>query len=221
MIKACIFDMDGTTVDSIKSIAHYTNETLTKFGYKTIALDRFYNMVGNGAKNLIERALKEVGANFSNFEEIFLNYKTAYNNNPCHLSHSYDGIDQMLAELKNAGIKLGILSNKTDATVQKINKKVFGDLIDDCKGDTETAPLKPNPATLLEMIDRLNAKKDEVLYIGDTDVDIFTAKNAGVKSIGVLWGFRDRKELEDAGADYIVKVPSEITEIALKKFQNN
>lgn len=216
MIKACIFDMDGTTVDSIKSIAYYVNETLLKYGYNTIELDRFNQLVGNGAKNLIQSALKEVGGDLSNFEEIFSTYKTAYNNNPCHLSESYDGITDMLKTLKENGIKLGILSNKTDMTVKKINKSVFGDLIDDCMGDTENKPLKPDPATLLEMIDRLGVKKDEVLYVGDTNVDIFTAKNASVKSIGVLWGFRSEKELEDAGADYIVKSPAEITEIALK-----
>ena len=181
MIKAVIFDMDGTTVDSIKSIAHFVNETLTNYGYNTIPLEKFNYLVGNGAKNLIKRSLEEVGGDMTKFEEIFSTYKTSYDNNPCYLAESYEGILDMLKTLKENKIKLGILSNKTDMTVQKINKAVFGDLIDDCRGDTENAPLKPDPATLLEMIDRLSVKKEEVLYVGDTNVDIFTAKNEKVK----------------------------------------
>lgn len=217
MIKAIIFDMDGTTVDSIKSITHFVNQTMKKFGYDTISVEKCKQLVGHGAKSLIKSALNEVCADFENFDKIFESYRNAYDSNPCYLAESYDGILEMLTQLKDKGIKLGILSNKTDKTVQKINSAVFGTIFDVCQGDIEGVPLKPDPTSLLEMIKGLGIEKDEVLYVGDTNVDIFTAKNAGVLSIGVLWGFRDENELKTAGADYIVKSPAEILSIALDK----
>ena len=182
MIKACIFDMDGTTVDSIKSITYYVNQTLNNFGYSTITVEKCKQIIGSGAKTLIERAISEVGGDMSKFDEIFQSYKAAYNDNSCHLTESYDGIIKMLKTLKSAGIKIGILSNKTDSTVQKINNTIFGTLFDACQGDIEGVPLKPDPKSLLEMMENLGVKQDEVLYVGDTNIDIFTAKNAALCS---------------------------------------
>ena len=210
MIKAVIFDMDGTTVDTITSIAYFANDALKKFGYNEVETEKYYTFVGNGPKSLIEY----VNGDLNKVDEVLNYYLSEYNNNPLYLAKPYDGIVDMLEGLKNKGIKTAIISNKQDEAVKVINKELFGGIIEIAEGTKPDVARKPAPDSLLNTMKALGVEKDEVLFVGDTDVDMITAKNAGVKSIGVLWGFRDEEELLTNGADYIVSHPKEILDIA-------
>ena len=217
MLKLCLFDMDGTLVDTIKSIAYFANNALNKFGLPSIETNRYKVLVGNGAKVLVERMIKEVGGTQEQFEKVLPYYNETYDNDFLYLTEAYDGVCEMLAELKKLGVKTAILSNKPDSTAKKVAEALFEDgLIDLCYGGRDGIALKPDPEGVYAILDELNVDKSEVLYVGDTATDIKTAKNAELTNIGVLWGFRDRAELEGAGADYIISHPSEITNIAKK-----
>ena len=205
--------MDGTTVDTVKTIAYYANNTLSHFGLPAAPVENYNYFAGDGPVKLLERATEYVGGDISNVPEYLEYYKAEYDKNALYLTSLFDGIEDLLKNLKSRGIKTAILSNKQDVAVKKISRELLGDLIDISVGSKKDVPLKPNPASLFEMMDKLGVGKDEVLFVGDTNVDILTAKNAGVKSVGVLWGFRSRDELVSAGADYIVSSPEEMEDI--------
>ncbi len=215
MIKACIFDMDGTVADTLTTIAHFANATLEKFGYPAIDKEEYKLMIGNGAAVLVRRMLERVGAPEEVFEPIKEDYVSAYDRNFMYLTTPYEGILPMLRRLKNAGLKTAIVSNKPDSTTCKISGELFGDLFDCCRGGRAGVPLKPDPQAVLETVKELGVRPEECLYIGDTAVDMETGRRAGIYSIGVLWGFREEKELSEAHADAIVSSPAEIISIAL------
>lgn len=215
MIKLCIFDMDGTTVNSINSIAYYANKALEKFGYAAIPTERFKMLVGNGAATLVERMLREVGGDMSDHAALLGEYNKTYDDGFLYLAEPYDGVCDMLRGLKERGIKTAVLSNKPDSTTKKISEALFGaELIDWCMGAREGVKLKPDPNGIYEIMSHFGVEREECLYIGDTATDMETAKNAAVYSIGVLWGFRGREELESAGAETVIEHPREIIRIA-------
>ncbi len=215
MLKLCIFDMDGTLVDTIKSIAYFANNALNKYGLPSIETQRYKLLVGNGASVLVERMIKEVGGTQEQFEKVFPEYNTTYDNDFLYLTEAYEGVCDMLSELKKLGVKTAILSNKPDVTAKKVSEALFKEgLIDVCYGARDGIALKPDPEGVFAILKEFGVEKNECLYIGDTATDIKTAKNAGLTNIGVLWGFRDRAELEDAVADYIIEKPAEILDIA-------
>ncbi len=215
MLKLCVFDMDGTLVDTIKSIAYFANNALNKYSLPSIETERYKLLVGNGATVLVERMIKEVGGTQEQFEKVLPEYNTTYDNDFLYLTEAYEGVCEMLAELKKLGVKTAILSNKPDSTAKKVSEALFKEgLVDVCYGGRDGIALKPDPEGVFEILKELGVEKNEVLYIGDTATDIKTAKNAGLENIGVLWGFRDRAELEGAGADHIISKPAEIIDIA-------
>lgn len=215
MIKACIFDLDGTVSNTINSITYFANNALKKAGLPIIESDVYKKLVGNGAKVLVERMLKTVGANESYYEEVAFEYNTKYHNDFLYLTEPYEGILDMLKSLKNMGIKVAILSNKPHETAIKVSDALFGDeLVDVCYGGRDGIALKPDPAGVFEIMKELGVSKEECLYIGDTATDMKTGKGSDLYTIGVLWGFRDRDELVDGGADVIIAHPSEIVTIA-------
>lgn len=215
MIKLCIFDMDGTVLNTINTIAHFANNALNKFGFESIETERYKTLVGNGAYTLVKRMMEVAHGTDEDFEKVYEYYNTTYDNDFMYLTGAYEGILEMLDELKAHGIKTAILSNKPDSTAKKVSDEIFGaERIDLCYGAREGKALKPDPESVFEIIDLFGVKKEECLYIGDTATDIQTAKNAELYSIGVLWGFRDEKELKNAGADMIVSKPCEIVKRA-------
>lgn len=216
MIKACIFDMDGTVADTLTTIAYFANATLMKFGYPAIDKEEYKLMIGNGAAVLVHRMMDRVGAPDELFESIREDYVSAYDRNFMYLTTPYDGIIPMLRAFKGAGLMTAIVSNKPDPTTRKISEELFGGLFDCCRGGRAGVPLKPDPQAVLETLDELGVRPEECLYVGDTAVDMETGKRAGIYSIGVLWGFRDEKELREAHADVIVSSPEEILNIALE-----
>ncbi len=215
MIKLCIFDMDGTLVNTINSIAHFANTALDKFGLEPISTEEYKILVGNGSDVLVKRMLAKYGKTTEEFPSLHPYYVNIYDNDFMYLTEPYEGIIDMLKSLKAQGIKTAVLSNKDDSTAKKVSDELFGDeLIDLCLGAREGIPLKPEPDAVLEIMEHFGVSKEECLYIGDTATDIKTAKNAELYSIGVLWGFRDEAELRGAEADVIIADPMKIAEIA-------
>ena len=212
MIKACIFDLDGTLCDTLTTIAHFGNETLKHFSLPEIEVNEYKYMIGNGYKNLVRNTL-----NYLNVytDELFLkaseHYFKAYDKKPLYLTAPYNGILDMLDTLSDKGIKTAVLSNKPDGATKNVVKEILtSHKFSHVQGFIEGVPLKPAPDSLLNIISVLGVSKEECLYIGDTATDIETGKNADVKAVGVLWGFRTEKELKEAGADFIAKTSSDI-----------
>ncbi len=214
MVKLCIFDMDGTLVNTIDTISHFANTALNKFGYDSIPTDAYKLMVGNGSDVLFQRMFAKLGKELDDYKPAHSYYVGIYDNDFMYLTAPYDGVIEMLKELKAMGIQTAILSNKDDSTAKKVADELFENgLIDLCLGAREGVALKPEPDAVFEIMEHFGVSAEECLYIGDTATDIKTAKNAGLYSIGVLWGFRDEAELRSAGADVIIEESREIVDI--------
>lgn len=211
-MKVCIFDLDGTLTDTLEGIAHFANTALIANGLKDFPTERYKLFVGNGRTKLIERILDEQGAlTDANFNKVCMDYDAGYEADPIYKTKAYDGIVELLAELKQRGILLCVCSNKPDNVVQDVVDAVFlRDTFEYVYGIKEGMAVKPDPKCAVDIAKKLGADVKDCVFIGDTNIDIHTAKNAGMTSVGVLWGFRDYAELSEAGADYIVKSPSEI-----------
>ena len=215
MIKLCVFDLDGTLIDSIKDLSISTNYALTKNGFKEQKLEDFPYLVGDGVQVLMERSLgnqyteeaaKLVLADFMEYYGVHYADFTL----PC------EGTTELLGNLIYQGIMLAVLSNKSDPFTKKIVNELFPDVnFPIVLGKREEFPRKPDPSSLAHILQELGIEKDEAIFVGDSDVDIHTAHNAGIKAIGVSWGFRDNPELLAAGADYIVDNPREISSIII------
>lgn len=217
MTKLCIFDLDGTLTNTIPAISHFGNSALLKFGFSEIKQDKYKLLVGNGRDLLIHRMLKEFDADTSeNFEKVGNAYDSAYEADPLYKTAPYDGILELLDRLKSEGIALAVLSNKPDNVAQDVVRLFFGDRFDVIAGQKPNIKVKPDPEGVFMILKELGVSPEECFFIGDTYVDISTGKNAGIESIGVLWGFRGEAELTEAGADYIVSRPAEILDIILK-----
>ncbi len=211
MIKLCIFDLDGTLLDTLPTISHYVNLALKEYDLTQIEQERFKYHVGNGARLLIERSLDDIGADRNEyFDKVFKLYNKEYDKDVNYLTKPYDGIPEMLAELKTMGIETAVLSNKPHFAAVNVVKNLLGELIDSANGAKDDIPLKPSPDGVYEIFREFNVTPEECLYIGDTGVDMQTGKSAGIFSIGVLWGFREEEELIKNGADLIVSNPCEI-----------
>lgn len=215
-MKTVIFDLDGTLLNTIDTIAYYCNSALAKYGFNKVSVDRYKKIVGNGAKLLVERALDETGGwNTADFEAVFKEYNALYDADTLYLTEPYKGILGMLGGLKSEGYQTAVLSNKPDFATNDVVAAIFGeDMFDLVRGAVEGVPLKPAPDAVYDIMSILGATKDKTIFVGDTKVDIETGKNAGLFSIGVLWGFRDEAELSKAGADVIIDNPADIIRIA-------
>ncbi len=222
MIKACIFDMDGTILNTITAITHYVNMTLLHFGIDTISEDEAKIFVGDGAKKLIERTLSAKGESEPELLKRVLDYyNESYDKAPLYLTEPYSGIPELIDALHKDGIRLAILSNKPDFVTRPIGEHFFGNKMDFIRGAVEGVPLKPSPEALYSLMDDMGVMPCECAYIGDTSVDMKTGKAADVAlTIGVIWGFRSLRELQLSGADVIVSEPYEIAE-QIRKINKN
>ncbi len=217
MIKACIFDMDGTVANTINSIAYFANNALNKAGLESIDTEKYKILVGDGAKVLVERMLDTVGASRDYYDEVANEYNGKYNADFLYLTEPYEGIVDTMLKLKEMGIKVTIFSNKPHETALKVADALFPEgSVDICYGAREGVALKPDPQGVYDILRDLGINKEECLYIGDTATDMKTGKGADLYTIGVLWGFRGREELENGGADVIISHPSEIIDIVNK-----
>ncbi|CDD55401.1 MAG TPA: HAD family hydrolase [Bacteroides sp.] len=213
--KACIFDLDGTTTDSVGAIAHTANLVLEKYGLPAQPEEAYKHFAGDGQFELIKRALRAAGdTKLEYYDAVMADYIEEFRTGCTYNVVPYDGILPMLEELKRMGIKTATLSNKRHDNVIHVVETVFGDgLFDVVMGQSDDIPKKPAPDGVYKILDKLGVDVSQCLYIGDTNTDIFTGKNAGADTVGVTWGFRGREELEEAGAVYIVDSPEQILEI--------
>lgn len=211
-MKACIFDLDGTLTNTLESMTYSVNLTLEEMGLSKITKDQCRLFVGNGARVLMEKSLKAAGdTDASRIEEGMEIYGRIFDRNCTYHVTPYEGIPEMLKALKDKGIQLAVLSNKPDRQTVKVVKAIFGEeLFDYAQGQKEGIRRKPEPDGVWYLMEQMHVSKEECLYIGDSEVDAATGRNAGLKMIGVLWGFRDRKTLETAGADDLIDRPDEL-----------
>ena len=211
-MKACIFDLDGTLTNTLESMTYSVNLTLEEMGLSKITKDQCRLFVGNGARVLMEKSLKAAGdKDASRIEEGMEIYGRIFDQNCTYHVTPYEGIPEMLKALKDKGIQLAVLSNKPDRQTVKVVKAIFGEeLFDYAQGQKEGIRRKPEPDGVWYLMEQMHVSKEECLYIGDSEVDAATGRNAGLKTIGVLWGFRDRKTLETAGVDDLIDRPDEL-----------
>lgn len=212
MIKACIFDMDGTLANTIDTIAYFGNMALKEYDLPTIKTERYKYLVGNGYIKLIENMFAELGISDDElFEKVANTYDISYNEDYMFKTTAYDGIIDMLKALKNGGYKIGVVSNKPHYVLVNVVEKLFAGIeFDGVMGGNAGYPLKPAPDMVNKLLEKFECKPHECAYFGDTKTDMETGLNANVNTTGVLWGFRKIDELKDNGAQYIISHPSEI-----------
>ena len=210
--KAAIFDLDGTLIDSLADLADSANEMLADFGFPQHDLDKYRYFVGNGSRKLIERCLPaEKAADSAFVDEALAKYKLCYDRNLTHKTVCYEGIMDMLTALQAKHIPLGICTNKHQSAADVIVDKLFPkDMFVSVIGDCKDMPRKPDPKKVLLIAAKMGVKPAEVAYFGDTSVDMDTAKNAGMLSIGVTWGFRPKEELVEHGAKILLDTPMDL-----------
>ncbi len=210
-IKCAVFDLDGTLLNTIKTINYYLNFSLGAHGFESLSEDDTMKLVGDGAVKLIERALKMVNADPKAFNSVYKTYNEAYNSSPYYLTDPYEGIAEMILCLRQQGTRLAVLSNKPDFAVKAAVEHFFPNCFDVVLGGRENIPLKPAPDSLINLMESLGATTNNALYVGDSEVDVLTARNAEIRHfVAVSWGFRSRDQLVTAGAKNIIDTPSEI-----------
>jgi len=214
MTKLCIFDLDGTVLDTVSTIAYYVNSALENNGITPIEVKEFNYLAGRGMANLIRDSL-----NFRNtysdelFERVLKEYNTAYNADVTYKTTIFDGLKEVLDAIKSLGIPMAIVSNKPDFATKTVVNRLYGEgYFDFVTGQTPGGVLKPDPRVVLSVMDMFGVTPNECIYVGDTSTDMQTGKNAGIFTVGVLWGFRGREELEANGADAIIEKPEELLE---------
>ena len=211
-MKACIFDLDGTLTNTLDSMTYSVNATLREMGLSEITKEQCKSFVGNGARVLIEKSLRISGdPDAERLDEGMAIYGRIFDENCTYHVTPYEGICQILSDLKKEGVKLAVLSNKPDQQTVKVVHEIFGeDVFDYAQGQIENIKRKPEPDGIYCLLEKMNVTKEECLFVGDSEVDVKTGKNAGLKTICVLWGFRDRKTLEAAGAQVMIDRPEEL-----------
>lgn len=215
MYKACIFDLDGTLTDTLESLTYSVNKTLKELGFPCITEEQCRQFVGSGARALMKRAL--IAAGDEKLEQIGKGmevYGRIFGENCTYHVKPYKGILEMLDKLRAMKICTAVVSNKPHAQTVDVVSQVLGrERFESISGQREGINRKPDPAGVLEAIRTLGIAKEECLYIGDSEVDVETAKRAGIPCTGVTWGFRSRETLVKAGVDYIIETPLELIEI--------
>ena len=217
MKKLVIFDLDGTLLNTIDDLGEATNYALKNAGYPTHTIASYPYFVGNGVTKLLERVLPEEAQNDENVRTLrkyFMEYYEVHNTDN---TNPYPGINELLTELESAGVKLAVASNKYDSAVKKLINHFFPHIKwSAIEGQKEGIPVKPDPSIVFDILSKCPTPKSEVLYIGDSGIDMETARRACVTSCGVTWGFRPITELLANYAEYIANQPHEILDIVLQ-----
>lgn len=210
--KTIIFDLDGTLLSTLEDLRDSVNSVLESNGFPTRSLEEIRTFVGNGVGRLMRLAVPETCTD----EEVSVYleaFKQHYSLNMRNKTKPYDGIIELLDRLIQKQYNLAIVSNKFDAAVKELARDYFGDRIPVAIGESPNVKRKPAPDSVFKAVEELGTDLEHAIYVGDSDIDIITAKNAGIPSIGVTWGFRSRKVLEEAGADYIIDRPNAIWQV--------
>lgn len=214
MYKACIFDLDGTLADTVESIANVANQILERFSLPAQPAEDYRYYAGDGGDVLMERCMRAAGGDFTHLEEGRRLYREIFIKDPLYKVTVFDGMEDTIRELKIRGVKLAVLSNKPHDSSVRVVEGLFGkDTFDVIQGLEVGMKRKPDPCGAWKIAEKFQVRPEECLYVGDTNTDMKTGKAAGMYTIGVLWGFRDRKELEDNHADRIIERPEQLLEI--------
>jgi phosphoglycolate phosphatase len=211
-VKLCIFDLDGTLLYTLDSIARPTNLVLEHFGLPPQPVGAYKYFVGDGLKNEMKRALIAAGDKEAcHLEEAFALCEQWFAEDPMYKVEPYPGIPETLQALKTKGVKLAVFSNKPHESAVRVVESFFGEGMFDCiQGQTDRLPIKPDPAGAFEILKKLGVTADACLYLGDSNTDMMTGRNAGFMTVGAAWGYRSVRELKEAGADLIIDSPDEL-----------
>lgn len=207
--KTYIFDLDGTLLSTLADLAASTNYALRTHHMPERSIDEVRRFVGNGVKKLMERAIPD-GLKNPLFEETFATFRQHYMQHNLDTTQPYPGIMQLLEQLKAEGKNIAVVSNKFYAATRELCRHFFGDLVPVAIGEREDIRKKPAPDTVIEALRELGVDKEGAVYIGDSDVDIMTAKNSGMPCVSVLWGFRDKEFLLEHGATTLISQPEDM-----------
>lgn len=213
-IKGVIFDLDGTLLDTLEDLTDAVNHVMSAFSLETKSIDQVRSFVGNGVVRLIELCVPG-GDEHEQFSEVLTAFMAYYEAHCNHKTRPYDGVLALIDKLHREGVKLGIVSNKFDLAVKALNRQYFHDWIDFALGVTDALHRKPAPDMVYACIEQMQLKPEEVVYIGDSEVDLMTAQNAGVDCISVLWGFRSLEMLLEYGATQLVSTVDELESLLL------
>ncbi len=205
-----IFDLDGTLLNTLDDLTASTNYAMREFGLPEHTKDHVRLMVGNGIRKLIERAIPQ-GTDNPNYEEIYTTFINHYVEHSFDTTKPYDGIMDMFETLKKNGKKIAVVSNKYYKATEELCHHFFEEYVEVAIGESPQIRKKPAPDTVFEAMKRLGVGKEGSVYVGDSEVDVATARNSGLPCISVLWGFRDKKFLEDNGATTFIESPKELT----------
>ena len=204
-----LFDLDGTLLDTLDDLRDSTNHALRTFGFAERSREEIRSFVGNGVCNLMRKAVPADTPD-EVFEAVFAEFRAHYAEHWRDSTQPYPQIMDMLGALKARGYRMAVVSNKSDAEVKKLAQDFFGDLLLAAVGDRPGVPRKPEPDAVFRTLEELGGAPERALYIGDSEVDVRTARNANVGLVAVSWGFRSRQELVQAGADCIIDSPLEL-----------
>lgn len=209
--QAVLFDLDGTLLDTLEDLAAAMNRSLTACGWPTHALSAFREFIGDGARMLAERALPEAARSEPEIDRLLAEFAPDYGQNWAVETRIYPGIERMLERLEQQGVQLAVLSNKPDRYMPAIRTRFFAQVpFRLFRGQCEGIPRKPDPAGARLIAQELGVVPGDILYVGDSDIDMHTAAAAGMRACGVLWGYRDGEHLRAAGAQMLVSDPLEI-----------
>lgn len=212
-INTIIFDLDGTLLDTLSDLSASVNHALGTFGQPLRSDSEVRSYLGNGIRYLMRSAVQPDTPD-DVFEEIFACFRTHYVEHCLDRTQPYEGIMSLLKELATRGIRTAIVSNKLQPAVEQLNRRFFGQYIQSAVGESATVRRKPNPDAVMAAMTALHSRREETLYVGDSEVDIETAANAGIRCIGVLWGFRDEAFLREKYPDTTyIRQPSELLHI--------
>lgn len=221
MIKVCIFDLDGTLAYTLDSMATVGNEVVRKFGLKEMPVDNYRYYCGNGADMLVQRLLIDAGdKELIHYEEARKMYREKFDQDPFYKIQHYKGMPETLRKLKNKGVRLGVCSNKPHEAAVKVIEKMFPEHeFDIVLGQMDSIKKKPAPDGPLKIAGEFGVLPQECMYLGDSGTDMQTGTAAGMYTIGVLWGYREEKELLENGAEALAEKPEDILKIYEEKMK--
>ena len=210
-----IFDLDGTLLNTLDDLADSVNWVCAKHGWPTHPRDAYKYFVGNGMVKLLERATPEQAKQPGVWEQVQEEFRVYYDAHKADKTCPYAGIEAVLSRLKQAGVSIAVLTNKPNVAAQGVMERYYPGVFPIVQGALPDQPVKPDPTLLFRLMERMGAKPESTLFVGDSNVDIQTAKNGGVAGCGVLWGFRTREELVGEGAQFIAPTPEELLNLIL------
>lgn len=213
MIKAVLFDLDGTLANTLCDLAAAANYALEKLGFPTHSVEAFKYFAGNGMPKMLERTLPENCRNKENVDKILPVFMEYYSVHYADKTEAYEGVLQLVNTLKSRGIKIAVVTNKAQESAEAVVNKLYGNVFDVIFGKRDNIPLKPDPTAAYAVMDMLGVNPSETVFLGDSGMDVATGVNCGAFPVGELWGFRDEKELKENGAGYIISKPLQLLDI--------